>query len=55
MRQLLGFWLISEAITIMIIIITGVDLDFIEMVKMVLLFTVFFIILCVGVYLMVGE
>lgn len=55
MKQLLGFWLISEVITIMIVIITGVDLDFIEMVKMVLLFTVFLTMLCVGVYLMVGE
>ena len=30
MRQLLGFWLTSEAIAIIIVIITGVDLDFIE-------------------------
>jgi hypothetical protein len=55
MKQLLGFWLTSEAITIMIIIITGIDLDFIEMVKMVLLFTVFLTMLCVGAYLMVGA
>jgi hypothetical protein len=39
----------------MIIIITGIDLDFIEMVKMVLLFTAFLTMLCVGAYLMVGE
>ena len=55
MKGLIGFWLISEAITIMIVIITGTDLDFIEMVKMVLLFTVFLTMLCVGAYLMVEE
>lgn len=55
MKQLLGFWLISEAIAIMIVIVTGIDLDFIEMVKMVLLFTVFLTMLCVGAYLMAEE
>ena len=55
MRGLIGFWLISEAITIMIIVITGIELNFIEMVKMALLITVFLTMLCVGAYLMVGE
>lgn len=39
----------------MIVIITGIELDFIEMVKMIMLFTVFLTMLCVGAYLMVGE
>lgn len=39
----------------MIVIITGIDLDFIEMVKMILLFTIFLTMLCIGSYLMVGD
>lgn len=53
MKGLIGFWLIGAAITIMIVCIT--DLDFIEMIKMVLLFTVFLAMLCIGSYLLVGS
>lgn len=53
MKGLIGFWLIGVAITIMIVFIT--DLDFIEMIKMVLLFTVFLAMLCIGSYLLVGA
>ena len=55
MKGLIGFWLISEAITIMIIVITGIELDFIEMVKMALLFTIFLTMLCIGTYLLGGA
>ena len=55
MKQLIGFWLIGVAITIMIVFITNIDLDFIEMVKMVLLFTIFLTMLCIGSYLLVGA
>ena len=53
MKGLIGFWLIGVAITIMIVYIT--DLGFIEMIKMVLLFTVFLAMLCIGSYLLVGS
>jgi hypothetical protein len=53
MKGLIGFWLIGVAITIMIVFITSTDLDFIEMIKMVLLFTVFLAMLCIGSYLFV--
>lgn len=55
MKGLIGFWLIGVALTIMIVIITSTDLDFIEMIKMVLLFTVFLAMLCVGAYLMAEK
>jgi hypothetical protein len=54
MKGLIGFWLIAEAITIMIVVIT-VDLDFIEMIKTILLFTIFLTMLCIGSYLLVGA
>ena len=55
MKGLIGFWLICEAITIMIVVITGIDLDFIGMIKMVLLMTIFLTMLCIGSYLLVGA
>ena len=54
MKGLIGFWLIGVAITIMIAFITA-DLDFIEMIKMVLLFTIFLTMLCTGSYLLAGA
>lgn len=53
MKGLIGFWLIGVAITIMIVYI--IDLDFIEMIKTVLFFTVFLAMLCIGSYLMIGA
>ena len=55
MKGLIGFWLIGVAITIMIVFITSIDLDFIEMIKMVLLFTIFLTMLCTGSYLLAGA
>ena len=55
MKGLIGFWLIGEAITIMIVVIAGIELDFIEMVKTVLLFTIFLTMLCIGSYLLAGA
>ena len=55
MKGLIGFWLIGVALTIMIVFITSIDLDFVEMIKMVLLFTIFLTMLCIGSYLLVGA
>ena len=53
MKGLIGFWLIGVAITVMIVIITSDDL--IEAIKMVLLFTAFLTMLCIGSYLLEGA
>lgn len=54
MKPIIGFWLICEAIAFVIIIVTGIELNIIDKAKMLLVFTIFFTMLCIGVYLMVG-
>lgn len=54
MRSMIGFWLIAEAIAFVIIIVTGIELNITDKVKMILAFTLFFTMLCIGVYLMMG-
>lgn len=54
MRQLLGFWLICEAILLVIVSVCGIDLSVKEKVEMILLVTAFLTMVCIGSYLMVG-
>lgn len=55
MRSMIGFWLICEAIAFVIIIVTGIELNITDKIKMILASTLFLTMLCIGVYLMVGR
>ena len=49
MKQIVGFWLICEAFAFVIVIITGIELNITDKVKMILVFTLVFTMLCIGV------
>lgn len=55
MKSLVGFWLICEAITFVIVDLCAIELDTKDKVKMILTITIFLIMLCIGSYLMVGD
>lgn len=54
MKSMIGFWLICEAILLVIVSFFGIDLSAKDKVKMILLLTVFLTMICIGTYLMVG-
>lgn len=55
MTALLGYWLICEAIIILVtVLIGGMELDFKAIVGEILLISIFFTMMCIGSYLMTG-
>lgn len=55
MKSMVGFWMICEAILLVIVPFCGIDLSAKAKVEMILLLTAFLTMLCVGVYLMEEE
>ena len=55
MTALLGYWLICEAIIILVtVLIGGMEFDFKAIVGEILLISIFFTMMCIGSYLMTG-
>lgn len=54
MKSIIGFWMICEAILLVIVSFCGIDLSVKDKVEMILLLTTFFTMICIGTYLMVG-
>lgn len=54
MKPIVGFWMICEAILLVIVSFCGIDLSVKAKVKMILLLTAVFTMICIGTYLMVG-
>ena len=54
MRSMIGFWMICEAILLVIVSFCGIDLGAKAKAEMILLFTAFLTMICIGTYLMVG-
>ena len=54
MKSMVGFWIICEAMLLVIIPFLGIDLSAKAKAEMILLFTAFLTMICIGLYLMVG-
>lgn len=54
MKSMVGFWLICEAMLLVIVSFCGIDLSVKDKVEMILLLTAFLTMICIGTYLMVG-
>lgn len=54
MKSMVGFWLICEAVLLVIVAICGIDWSVKDKVEMILLLTAFLTMVCIGSYLTVG-
>lgn len=54
MKSMIGFWMICEAMLLVIVSFFGIDLNAKAKAEIILLITAFLTMICIGTYLMVG-